>query len=721
VQQRLGPFGPVDVSRPLVGWRFQAGLAAMLERERARWMLWLPVCLAAGIVLFFNLPGEPPSWCGWLAAALGVAGAAAAGSGWRGGAGVREALLLALTAASSGFALGQARLHAVAAPILAREGVYAVEGRVVDLAPLPSGERLLLDRVTLGEVAPEATPATIRVNLRRAPADLVPGDRVRLRARLQRPLPPPLPGAFDFARQAWFDGLGAMGFALGPAERLPGKQTGWALAIAALRAAIARRIAEENPGPAGAMAAALVAGVRAGIDQATWRAMQISGLAHILSVSGLHMVLVAGSVFAACRWLLALCPPLALRMPVKKIAAVVAVMAAAFYLVLSGATVPTQRSFLMTAVALFAVIVDRNPFSLRLLAWSALVVVVLLPESVLGVSFQLSFGAVLALMVVYETWHARARRDEKPKPGPLGAVWAYLVGVSVTTLVASAATTPLAAFHFQTIPTYGVLANLLAVPLTSFLVMPAGMIGLLLMPLGLEGPFFHVMTWGCEGVLATARIVAGLPGASVLVTQWPGSGLALLAFGGLWLALWQQPWRWLGLVPCTTALALIALSRPPDILIDRGLDMAAVRGADGQVMLLAWSRDRLIRDSWLRSLGVAAPVAAAEPGKGSLRGVTCDEVGCVVEVGGLHVGLAHDVEAAVEDCGRVDLVVARAGPEFCSGGRVVKPRALRASGGIAITRRDGRLEVRTVKASRGDWPWTRTSTGVKTYKLKSGE
>ena len=165
------------------------------------------------------------------------------------------------------------------------------------------------------------------------------------------------------------------------------------------------------------MAAALVAGVRAGIDQATWRAMQISGLAHILSVSGLHMVMVAGSVFATCRWLLALCQPLALRVPVKKIAAVVAALAAAFYLVLSGASVPTQRSFLMTAVALFAVIVDRNPFSLRLLAWSALVVTVLLPESVLGVSFQLSFGAVLALMVVYEAWHARARAEESRRLG----------------------------------------------------------------------------------------------------------------------------------------------------------------------------------------------------------------------------------------------------------------------------------------------------------------
>ena len=722
VQQSQGQTQTLRGSHVLAGWRLPVGLVRTLERERSRWLLWLPVALAAGVVAFFNLPGEPPVWSGWLAAVLGAICALAAALGWRGGAGVREALLLGMSAASLGFALGQFRLHAVAAPILAREGVYAVEGRVIDLAPLPSsGERLLLDQVTLSGLPPDTTPTTIRVNLRQAPPDLAPGDRVRLRARLQWPLPPPQPGAFDFARQAWFDGLGAMGFALGPALRIPGERTGWALAISALRSAIARRIAEENPGAAGAMAAALVAGVRAGIDQATWRAMQISGLAHILSVSGLHMVLVAGGVFTTCRWLLALCQPLALRVPVKKIAALVAVVAAAFYLILSGATVPTQRSFLMTAVALFAVMVDRNPFSLRLLAWSALVVILLLPESVLGVSFQLSFGAVLALMVVYEAWHARARPEERPKPGPLGAVWAYLVGVCATTLVASAATTPLAAFHFQTIPTYGVLANLLAVPLTSFLVMPAGMLGLLLMPLGLEGPFFHLMTWGCEGVLATARTVAALPGASILVTQWPGAGLALLALGGLWLALWQQRWRWLGLLPCAMALGLIALNRPPDILIDRAFDMAAVRGADGQVMLLAWHRDRLIRDSWLRSLGVAAPVPAAEPGMGSLRGVACDEAGCVVELAGQRVGLAHGVEAAVEDCGRLDLVVARAGPEYCRDGRMIGPRALRASGGIAITRRDGRLVVRTVKESRGDWPWTRPSTTVQTYKLNSEE
>ena len=499
-------------------------------------------------------------------------------------------------------------------------------------------------------------------------------------------------------------------------ERLPGEASGFALALAELRARIAQRITAENPGPAGAMAAALVAGVRAGIDQATWRAMQISGLAHILSVSGLHMVMVAGSVFAICRWLLALIPPLALRYPVKKPAAALALLAAAFYLLLSGSSVPAQRSFLMTAVALLAVMVDRNPFSLRLLAWSpaAMVVLLLRPEAVVGASFQLSFAAVLALMVVFEAWQRRTPDQDRAEPGPLWAVWRYLAGVSATTLVAGAATTPFAAFHFQTIPTYGVLANLVAVPLTSFLVMPAGMVGLLLMPLGLEGPFFATMTWGCEGVLWIARATADLPGASVLVRQWPGSALALLAAGGLWLALWQQPWRWAGLGPVVAAMMLVTVTRPPDLLINATLGMAAVRGGDGTVTLLEWRRDRLIRGSWLRHLGVASAEKAPAPGTGQHDGIACDEVGCVADLGGAIVSLANRVEAAVEDCGRVALTFARVGPESCGAGKLIGPRALRTSGGLAVTREGERLEIRSVADSRGDWPWSR----IITYKLK---
>jgi competence protein ComEC len=514
VQQRLDPFAPAGdgIASGCRRWlRLPPSLAmglealtGLLERERSRWLLWLPVMLGSGIAGFFALPAEPPLWAGWLAGTLGVGLLALARRAWLAPVSAREALLIAIAAALLGAALAQARLHAVAAPVLRRAGTFTVEGRVVDLAPLPQGERVLLDEVRLEGVPAQRTPATVRASLRRAPEGLLPGERIRLRARLQPPLAPALPGAFDFARQAWFERLGAIGFALGGAERLPGRTEAAMLAVAGLRARIADRIVASSPGPAGAMAAAILVGVTAGIDQATWRAMQVSGLAHLLSVSGLHMALVAGSVFTLCRWLLALIPALALRFPVKKLAALVALPAAAFYLLLSGASVPTQRSFLMTAVALVAIMADRNPFSLRLLAWSALVVLLLRPESVLGASFQLSFAAVLALIVAYEAWQGRARDDDRP-PGRLAPVRRYLGGVAATTLIAGTATMPFAAFHFQTIPTYGVLANLIAVPLTSFIVMPAGLLGLALMPLGLDQPLFALMSLGTEGVLSTAR------------------------------------------------------------------------------------------------------------------------------------------------------------------------------------------------------------------------
>lgn len=683
-----------------------ASLWQELDRERRQWILWLPVALGTGVALFFALPGAPGPAFGWTAVALALALATLARRRPLAPVTPGEALLLALAAVLAGLVLAQLRLAEVAAPVLERPGVHGVEGRVLDLAPMPGGAKLLLGEVRLERVPPERTPRQVRVNLRGAVADLAPGDRVRLRARLQAPMPPALPGGFDYARQAYFEGLGALGFAIGRPERLPADRP-MARGIANLRAAIAARIHEVAPGAAGAMSAALIAGVRAGIDQDTWRDMQVSGLAHLISVSGLHMVMVAGSVFLAVRWLLALIPALALRYPVKRIAALVALMAAAFYLVLSGNSVPTQRSFLMTAAGLVGVIFDRNPLSLRLLAWSALVVLLVRPEAVFGASFQLSFAAVLALIVIYEAW-SRKHAAEPDQPKASSAPWRYFAGVCATTLIANTATTPFAAFHFQTIPTYGVAANLVAVPLTSFIVMPAGMIGLLLMPLGWDGPAFALMVFGVEGVLAVAHAVAMLPGAVLLVAQWPGAGLTLLAAGGLWLALWRRPWRWLGLVPAAATLGLILLARPPDLLVAGDLGMAALREGDGSVTLLEWDRDGLIRETWLRNLGAAEARPAPRPGAGPAGGMACDPFGCLVTVAGRKVALSRRAEAVSEDCGRADLVLARAGPEGCSGGGPpgFGPLALARSGGLAVwAGRDG-LEVRSVAESRGRWPWT---------------
>ena len=253
------------------------------------------------------------------------------------------------------------------------------------------------------------------------------------------------------------------------------------------------------------------------------------------------------------------------------------------------------------------------------------------------------------------------------------------------------------------------LANLVAVPLTTFLVMPAGMLGLLAMPLGLEGPFFHAMALGCDGVLWIAHVGGRTPGASVLVRQWPGSALALLALGGLWLALWQRPWRWSGLVPVAAAMLLAFLARPPDLLVDSNLGMAAIRGEDGRVTLVEWRRDRLIRDSWLRHLGVATAEPVPPPGAGLRRDVACDEDGCIVALGASRVALAKRMAAVVEDCGRVDVVIARLWPGTCRGSDLIGPRLLRASGGLAVTSRGDGVTVVTVAERRGDWPWSRTA------------
>jgi competence protein ComEC len=436
------------------------------------------------------------------------------------------------------------------------------------------------------------------------------------------------------------------------------------------------------------------------------------------------MTMVAGTAFGLARFALALIPWLALRVPVHKPAAVAGFVVCGGYFLLAGATVPTQRSFLMISAALLAVLADRNPFSLRVLAWAATAVLAMRPEALLGASFQLSFAAVLALMAVYEAVRLRQGSGEDDRQeavaGALARCARYVLGVAATTVIAGAATAPFTAYHFQNVTTYGVLANLVAVPLTTFWVMPAGLLGLALMPLGLDAPAFALMGAGVDGMLWIARLVAGLPGASLSLPQWPGATLGLVAPGGLWLALWRHRWRLLGLAPLAAAGIVALLARPPDLLVDHTLGMAARRLPDGQVGLLEWERDARRRENWLRALGAEKgerrPVRGGSGGE-ERDGIACDAAGCLVRLGDRTVvGLARSAGAAVEDCGAVDLLLARSGPERCADrareAQSVGPRALRASGGLAIRASGGGITVETVAAARGDWPWTRRPARV---------
>jgi competence protein ComEC len=696
-------------------WQARAGLGAWLAtrllEENTRWILWLPVGLGLGIGVYFALPIEPPVWLGPIAL---LAPAAAVGLRWRGGRPVAAELAVwfGLGTIVLGFAAGSVRSHLVAAPVLERRGAYQLEATVLLVEDGTRGQRLLLGEPSIEGIAASATPARIRVSTRRAEPSFEPGDRVRLRAHLMAPSPPVEPHGFDFARQAWFEGLGAVGYALVAPELLSrADRRGWSLGLAALRQTIAHEIVVAVPGAAGAIGVALLTGLRGALPDRIWDEWAIAGIAHLISISGLHMAIVAGTLLFAVRIGLALAPPLALRLPAKKLAALIALLGICGYLLISGGTVsgsgsvPIQRSFAMSALALVAIMVDRNPISMRLVAWAALAVLLLRPESLLGASFQMSFGAVVALIATYETGIGRH------PSGAAGLDWRllmYVAGIALTTVVASAATTPFSIYHFSRFPTYGVVTNLIAVPLTAIWVMPWGMLGMLLIPIGLGGPCFALMGRGIEVIIAAAAFVAELPGAALAVPRPPLVALVATVLGGLWLCLWRTSWRRFGLLGVALGIGLMLVARPPDILIDSRGEILAVRLDDGRLALSPWKRDRWITDSWLESAGQVQAAGWPAAGQGAQNGLACDAEGCVLSRHGKRVALARRPEALEADCARADLVISYPRAERCRNGTpLIGPEALRPSGGIALRVGADGIDISSVRAARGDRPWTR--------------
>jgi competence protein ComEC len=363
---------------------------------------------------------------------------------------------------------------------------------------------------------------------------------------------------------------------------------------------------------------------------------------------------------------------------------------------------------MMAGVALVAVLFDRNPLSLRLLAYAAIVVLLMRPESLLGPSFQMSFAAVAGLVSFYE-WQRRRRRTQPPEAdrSALGTmIGLYFLGILLTTVIASIATTPFAAYHFQRIATYGALANLVAVPLTAFWIMPTGLVAVLLMPFGLDAWALTLMGQGIGIVLALAALTSGLPGAVIDITPWPPVALLLMVLGMLWLCLWQGAWRAWGFALAGLGILVTLLHRPPDLLIDRRGDSVAYRVGSDEAHLLQRQRDNWLRRQMLQGAGVDEALPFETRDDGRLR---CDALGCVIETGGRRpLALAFTAEAVIEDCRRAAFVVILTGPESCPDGTPsLGGRALWQSGGAALWLDPGTVRISRVRDSSGTRPWTR--------------
>ncbi|MBI2256748.1 MAG: ComEC/Rec2 family competence protein [Proteobacteria bacterium] len=597
-------------------------LEEFVAAQRPNWPGWAAVALGAGIAVYFGLPAEPALWSGPAAILACVALAVLVR---------RHPLALiavaALLVGSIGFSVACWRAEWVAAPQLNRSLYRAeVTGRVVEVELYPGSLRVTLDGLAIsttkdGALDAATLPARVRIKLAKASEEIQIGDWIKVAADLQPPAPPAMPGAFDFRRQAYFERLGGVGFSLQPAVKVEARRVQASAMSAvldwfdALRLTIGRRIQGELPGATGAMAMALIVGNQTALRADDVQAMRDSGLAHLTSISGLHIGLAAGIFFFGVRALLALVPPVALRFDIKKWAAVLALGGAFFYAGLAGMPVPTQRALVMTGVFFCAILLDRSPISMRVIAFAAIVVLVLAPEALIGASFQMSFAAVLGLVRVFDGGRVqfsalrRLGRDAPDLFGRIvglaerGGVW--LGTLMVTSLIASVMTAPYAAYHFNRLTLYGIAANMLAVPLTGFWIMPLAVLALLAMPFGLEHWPLVAMGWGCDLIITIAHWVADWTGAVFLIPTMPVTGLLIASLGLVWLCLVIGRWKWLGLALLVMGCLSPVTQRPPEILAFAGGQnsrLVAMLGPDGAYYFSSTRTAKIAAETWMRRI-----------------------------------------------------------------------------------------------------------------------
>jgi competence protein ComEC len=705
-----------------------ARLEHWLEAERTQLPLWLPVGGVAGIAAWFWLPGRA-GWAGFLllAVALALPGLAF-GRGGRLG----RAVALFSLAAGLGCGLIWWKAERAGGATLAHAEVVRFTARIERVEPLPARESIRLTLHPLS-VLPgpnrgsgvgagldpgfrrgrETLPPHIRLTVpqENAVAGLLPGAMLSARARLVPPPSAAVPGAYDYSAVAWFAGIGATGKALEPVKLLtPATSGGPSQWLADARIALTAHILSKLPPGEGGVAAALATGDMGAVSQDDNDAFRRSGLAHLLSVSGLHLTAAVGATMLIALRLLALWPWLALRAPLLLIAAGCGAVMGIAYTLLTGAEVPTVRSLVAALVVLAGVALGREAMTLRLVATGALICLMFWPDSVAGPSFQLSFAAILSIVALHELPWTR-RTFEKREEGRTRRLLRELVALLLTGLVVEAALAPIAIFHFHRAGLYGAGANIVAIPLTTFVIMPAEALTLLFDCIGLGAPFWWLTGHALGLLLWIAHRVGSLPGAVTFVPTMSRLAFALIMAGGLWLALWRTRARLLGLLPIVAGLAMTLATHPADIFITGDGRHLAVRAPNGQVALLRERTGDYMRDTLSELSGREGDDAIALD---DLPGARCGPDSCAATLvrGGRAWHLLAtrspymiDRDAMERACAEADIVASdRRLPDWCRP-RWLKADAmlLRATGGLAIhLTQPG---VTTVAELQGEHPW----------------
>lgn len=679
-----------------------------LEAQRTNWFSWYPLAFAFGCAQFFGQSWNPHP-------VLLVAGSMAAiAAGFRFALRGRGLLTGVFVAFVAGYLVSAGRVALQHTTVLSSDVRFTeLSGWLERVEILADGRRRLLVHVSEHD-RPDLRrmPERVVISDRIGGSSLQAGDHVSFRARLFAPSGPVAPGAYDFARRNWLAGVGARGIALSAItvsatefERPP--LLSLAAAITRVRFAIADHLRQTIGGTPGAVIAALVTGDRSGIPADVTNALRDAGLAHLLAISGLHMSLVAGTIFQVTRHVGVFLPLAPTGLVARRLAALLSLVGAALYLGLSGGSVSTQRAFVMIAVFTVSVMLDRPAITMRNLAVAAWAVLVMRPEAAIEAGFQMSFLTVAALIAFYERFRPKPRNRGQGTAVVLARrLVMSVVFVMLTTCIASLASAPIAAFHFHRLSTFGLVSNLAAVPMTSFVLMPSALFGMLLYPFGLEHYPLRVAGVTADAIVDIAMAVSAWPEAASAVRA-PGTGAtAALVFGFFWLFLWRDRIRWWGLAAVLAPLTVMPVGNAPEIYIDdRGRNIA-IRGADGRLSIMTARRAKYAAEQWLIRDGDGAPLAdAAKRG-----GFTCDPLGCAARTRSGHQ-LVYVTNPALleEECGREVVLVT---PLYidrprCRGPTVlVDGKRLRRFGAYAISARGGSLTVATARTVHGPRPWT---------------
>ncbi len=667
---------------------------AALAGARGTLFPWIAVLIGCGVGGWFSVAHEPQAGSYALAALILTAGTALAARGPELG----RPLAIGIAALAAGWLAAGIRAHSVAAPMLDFRYYGPVEGRIVHIDRSQSDAlRLTLDRVTLREVSPDRTPHRVRVSLQGDQTWLQaqPGQVVILTAALGAPEGPAEPGGFDFRRMAYFDRLGAVGYSRTPVLLLE-DVAGSALPIDRLRRYLTDGMLRHMEGQAGAFAAGAMTGDRSAITQDTVQALRDSSLAHLLAISGMNMAFLITFVFALIRYGLALIPPVALRVNTKKVAAVASLGVAFFYLMLSGANVATERAFIMIAVFLGAVLLDRRALTLRSVAVAAIILLLMQPESLTEPGFQMSFAATIALIVGFAAMDRSIYRERLPR-------WAMPVFTLVlSSVIGGFSTAPYAAAHFNRFTDYGLVANLLTVPVMGAVIMPAGAVAALLAPVGLAALPLWVMEQGARWILFVAHWIAGLDGAVTAIPEPGPLVLPLLTLGAIWTILWQGRVRWAGAVPVVLAFGLWAMAERPDILISGDGKLVGLAGPEGRALSAARGGG-FAAESWLENDGDLADQRAAADRAGfrgpkGERWFDLDGQPAVVLSGKAALG---KLDAACADAALVILAeAARDAPAGCA---LIDAGTLAGTGPLAVWLGQTGLRVERTKTARRLW------------------